>query len=210
MWKNKAVRICTLQLWPFVTVLNTPRHKYCKGCRNTTVQNIAVIKEAAAPSAVRNTNLPKRWNWKRKADISHISSRPALCSWFRWNRRDHRRYQFSYQDFCNFSSQLDINHTDTVEKNGRCIQTSAQSPPLRRAPFDTAHLRARASRWGTPPVRQDTTRDKLGWRSLILLSFIWNRESKKYNIEEFIPRIKPNFVVGTPDVKQCDSKFIGI
>lgn len=30
---------------------------------------------------VSKADLPKRWSWKRKADISRISSRPALCSW---------------------------------------------------------------------------------------------------------------------------------
>lgn len=192
--------------------LNTLRYKYCKGCKNTTVQNIAVIKEAAAPARLGTPTYPKD-EIENEKQIFH-TFHPALhfthgCAGIVAITAD-----ISYQDFCNFLSQLDINHTDTMEKRPQHPNIRTVPPLSRRAPFDTAHLRARASRWGTPPVRQDTTRDKLGWRSLqrrvILLSFIWNRESKTNNIEEFIPRIKPNFVVGTPDVKKCDSKFVGI
>lgn len=117
--------------------LNTPRHKYCKGCRNTAVQNIAVIKEAAAPARLGTPTYPKD-EIENEKQIFH-TFHPALHFTHGSAGIVAFTADISYQDFCNFLSQLDINHTDTVE-NGRCIQTSAQS------------LHSAAARRLTPPT----------------------------------------------------------
>lgn len=140
-------------LWPSkygIKILQKMRKHYVsKYCRN---------KRKWSASAAMNANLPKRWNWTRKANTSHISYRPARYSWCRWNCRSHRRQKDQY--FWNFLSQLDINHTDAAKT---ALHPNTRTVPSlsRRAPFDTAHLRARiVMRYPTRvPGAHEPTRD---------------------------------------------------
>lgn len=109
------------------------------------------------------TDLPKRWNWTRKADISRISSRPALCSWCHLicrYLRSKRCYYYYYYLFITGESfpQLDMNHVTMMLS---CTATSKHAHKAAQAWLLLLHaalhrpsIRVCASCWCTQPGHQ--------------------------------------------------------
>lgn len=109
------------------------------------------------------TDLPKRWNWTRKADISRISSRPALCSWCHLicrYLRSKRCYYYYYYLFIIGESfpQLDMNHVMMMLS---CTATSKHAHKAAQAWLLLLHaalhrpsIRVCASCWCTQPGHQ--------------------------------------------------------
>lgn len=146
------------------------------------------------------TDLPKRWNWTRKADISRISSRPALCSWCHLICRYLRSKRYCYCYLFVFGKsfpQLDMNHVMMMPS---CTATSkhahkaAQAWPLLHAALHRPSIRVCASCWCTQPGHQGRPGPHEGHSRLVqrVISPFggWNGDNKGTGMLES----QPNYV----------------
>lgn len=146
------------------------------------------------------THSPKRWNWRRRADISRISSRPALYSWCppvsRYPRSEKRfKYRPPYCYYCIIIVSIILLILPAVGRAPcivlpRYIQTCAQSrctPPAFAPPLSCrVHVAPRyqsscvlAGWWGSltgweEDSRPSTVRNVFG---CIHLTYTWVKQT---------------------------------
>ena len=97
-------------------------------------------------------DLPRRWSWKRRADISRISSRPALCSWCHLVSSD-----FSNLQLLLWKSSISSSSSSSVSSSCSCTSKPMHwcgGATTSQQTNTCAHAAARTGWWAvvcTPP-----------------------------------------------------------